>query len=56
MNAPISDAKKEDARATAGFPRRFASGKPSKSSTTDHGSPGMLNRIEVITPPNSAPQ
>src|SRR5439155_18282108 len=23
---------------------------------TDHGSPGMLNRIEVIAPPNSAPQ
>ena len=33
-----------------------AIGWPSKVVATDHGSPGMLNRIEVIAPPNSAPQ
>ena len=33
-----------------------AIGWPSKVVATDHGSPGMLNRIEVMAPPNSAPQ
>jgi len=56
MNAPMNDAKNEDDSASAGLPSFFASGKPSKRRTTDHGSPGMLKRIEVMTPPNSAPQ
>ena len=33
-----------------------AMGWPSKVVATDHGSPGMLNRMEVMAPPNSAPQ
>jgi hypothetical protein len=56
MNAPTNEARNEEVSARPGLPLRFASGNPSKRSTTDHGSPGMLNRIEVITPPNSAPQ
>jgi len=55
-NAPTNDAKNDDASATPGFPRRFARGNPSNSRTTDHGSPGMLNRIDVTTPPKRAPQ
>ena len=55
-NAPTNEAKNDEASATPGLPLRFASGNPSKRSTTDHGSPGMLNRIEVTTPPNRAPQ
>ena len=35
---------------------RCAIGKPSKVVATDHGSPGMLKRIEVMAPPKSAPQ
>ena len=31
-------------------------GWPSKVVATEDGSPGMLNRIEVVEPPNSAPQ
>ena len=34
----------------------WAIGWPSKVVATDHGSPGMLNRIEVMAPPNRAPQ
>src|SRR5687768_8011995 len=34
----------------------FASGYPSNVVATDEGSPGMLNRIDVVEPPNSAPQ
>ena len=33
-----------------------AIGWPSKVVATDQGSPGMLNRTDVIAPPNSAPQ
>ncbi len=33
-----------------------AIGYPSKVVATDQGSPGMLKRIEVMAPPNSAPQ
>ena len=36
--------------------RPLAIGWPSKVVATDHGSPGILNRIDVIAPPNSAPQ
>ena len=34
----------------------WAMGWPSNVVATDQGSPGILNRIEVIAPPNSAPQ
>ena len=34
----------------------LAMGWPSKVVATDEGSPGMLNRIEVVEPPKSAPQ
>ena len=34
----------------------LAIGWPSKVVATEDGSPGMLNRIEVVEPPNSAPQ
>ena len=33
-----------------------ARGCPSKVVATDHGSPGMLNKIDVMAPPNKAPQ
>jgi hypothetical protein len=33
-----------------------AMGWPSKVVATDHGSPGILNRIDVMAPPNNAPQ
>src|SRR5690606_35183686 len=33
-----------------------ASGYPSKVVATDHASPGILNRTEVLAPPNKAPQ
>jgi len=56
MNAPTNDARNDEVSASPGFPLRFASGKPSKSRTTDHGSPGILKRIDVMTPPKSAPQ
>ena len=56
MKAPTNDERNEEVSARPGFPLRFARGKPSKSSTTDQGSPGMLKRIEVMTPPKSAPQ
>src|SRR5258708_9801104 len=54
--APMNDAKNDDASATPGLPFFFANGNPSNRSTTDQGSPGMLNRMEVTTPPKSAPQ
>ena len=34
----------------------LAIGWPSKVVATEDGSPGMLNRIDVVDPPNSAPQ
>src|SRR5688572_21737598 len=34
----------------------LAIGWPSNVVATDDGSPGMLNRIDVVEPPNSAPQ
>ena len=56
MNAPTNDETKDEVSARPGFPFFFASGNPSKRSTTDQGSPGMLKRIDVMTPPKSAPQ
>src|SRR5262245_19461055 len=49
IRAPRKLERNEDARATPGLPRFLASGKPSKRRATAHGSPGMLNRIEVMT-------
>src|SRR5690606_9530221 len=34
----------------------FAIGYPSKVVATDEGSPGILNRMDVVDPPNNAPQ
>jgi hypothetical protein len=53
--APTKDEVKAAVSASAARPC-CASGKPSKVVATDQGSPGMLNRMEVIAPPNSAPQ
>ena len=47
VNAPVS--------ASSARPC-WAIGCPSNVVATDHGSPGMLNRIEVMAPPNRAPQ
>ena len=54
-NAPTND---EVNAAVSASPARpcCAIGYPSKVVATDQGSPGMLNRIEVMAPPNSAPQ
>ena len=53
--APKKWEQKAVVRASQALPF-LAMGYPSKQVATDHGSPGMLNRIEVITPPKSAPQ
>ena len=53
--APMNDEVNAAVRAWAPFPC-FASGYPSSVVATDQGSPGMLKRIEVMAPPNSAPQ
>jgi hypothetical protein len=58
MTTAISAPMNEEVKAAvSALPARpfCASGWPSKVVATDHGSPGMLNRIEVIAPPNSAP-
>ena len=39
-----------------GRPAPGRAGQPSRGVATDHGSPGMLKRIDVIAPPKSAPQ
>ena len=49
-----ADRKAKDSASTA-LPC-LAIGWPSKVVATEDGSPGMLNRIEVVEPPNSAPQ
>src|SRR3990172_6018404 len=56
MTAPKSEEVNASVSARPGFPSRFAMGNPSKSSATDQGSPGMLKRIDVTTPPKTAPQ
>ena len=58
MTANSAPTKEEVKAAVSACPLspRCAMGKPSKVVATDQGSPGMLNRIEVIAPPNSAPQ
>jgi hypothetical protein len=52
---PTKDEVKAAVSACAARPC-CAIGWPSKVVATDHGSPGMLNRIDVMAPPNSAPQ
>src|SRR3990167_2813823 len=54
-SAPTKDDVKAAVSACPPSPRR-AMGKPSKVVATDQGSPGMLKRMEVMAPPNSAPQ
>ena len=55
----IKGGKKDEVKAAVSASPAWpfcAIGWPSNVVATDHGSPGMLNRIEVIAPPNSAPQ
>jgi len=54
-SAPTKDEVKAAVSAGPPSPRR-AIGKPSKVVATDQGSPGMLNRMDVMAPPKSAPQ
>ena len=58
MTAKSAPKKEEVNAAVSASPARpcCASGYPSKVVATDHGSPGMLKRIEVMAPPNNAPQ
>ena len=53
--APTKEDVKAAVSAASALPC-CAIGWPSKVVATDQGSPGMLNRIEVMAPPNSAPQ
>jgi len=55
ISAPTNEEVKA---AVSALPARpcWASGWPSNVVATDQGSPGMLNRIEVMAPPKSAPQ
>ncbi len=53
--APTKDEVKAPVSASLARPC-CAIGYPSNVVATDQGSPGMLNRIDVIAPPNSAPQ
>ena len=54
-NAPM---KEEVSDAVSASPARpcLASGWPSNVVATDHGSPGILNRMALMQPPNKAPQ
>ena len=54
ISAPMKD---DLSAAVSASPARpcLASGWPSKVVATDHGSPGMLKRIALMAPPNSAP-
>ena len=54
-SAPTKDEVKAAVSASPALPF-CAMGWPSNVVATDHGSPGMLNRIDVMAPPNSAPQ
>jgi len=53
--APMKEDVKAAVRACPPCPC-LASGWPSNVVATDHGSPGMLKRIDVMAPPNRAPQ
>ena len=52
---PMKEEVKAAVSASAALPC-CAIGYPSNVVATDQASPGMLNRIEVMAPPNSAPQ
>ena len=54
-NAPTKEEVNAAVNACPALPC-CASGYPSKVVATDQGSPGMLNNIEVMAPPNNAPQ
>src|SRR5437899_7695277 len=54
-SAPTKDDVKAAVSACPPCPLR-AMGKPSNVVATDQGSPGMLNRMDVMAPPKSAPQ
>ena len=54
-SAPKPEHRNASDSASAALPC-FAIGCPSKVVATEDGSPGMLNRIEVVDPPSSAPQ
>jgi hypothetical protein len=54
-SAPTKDEVKAAVSASPALPC-CAMGCPSNVVATDHGSPGMLKRMDVIAPPNSAPQ
>src|SRR6266849_3781413 len=54
-SAPTNDEVKAAVSACPPCPLR-AIGYPSKVVATDQGSPGMLNRMDVMAPPKSAPQ
>ncbi len=54
-SAPTKDEVKAAVSASPALPC-CAIGWPSKVVATDHGSPGMLNKIDVMAPPNNAPQ
>src|SRR3954467_15371171 len=55
VSAPNPADRKARASASTALPC-LAIGCPSKVVATEDGSPGMLNRIEVVDPPKSAPQ
>src|SRR5215204_6956622 len=54
-SAPNPADRKAKDKASTAWPC-LAIGCPSKVVATEDGSPGMLNRIDVVDPPNSAPQ
>src|SRR6478735_4585933 len=53
--APTNEEVKAAVKASSARPC-WAMGWPSKVVATDQGSPGILNRMEVMAPPNRAPQ
>jgi hypothetical protein len=53
--APTKEEVKAPVSASSALPC-WAIGWPSNVVATDHGSPGMLKRMDVIAPPNNAPQ
>ena len=55
ISAPTNEDVNAAVRASPARPA-LAIGWPSKVVATDHGSPGILNRMDVMAPPNSAPQ
>src|SRR5262245_57636458 len=54
-SAPTKDDVNAAVSASSALPC-WAMGWPSSVVATDHGSPGMLKRIDVMAPPNRAPQ